>query len=140
MRASTWLFIVAFLVGGFVIAVLWSWPSYKNHQQVKSGLRAAELGAQLAFMENSYRAMAGTFTADFSNLEPFIESAVPCPLTPAPYHCNGYTYTLEKPAWLLASLETDPDVYIAFELEQGGVDCSHAPQALGRTPICSSFE
>ena len=140
MRISTWLFVVVCLIVGFVAAGLWSWPSYQKHQQIKSGLRAAELGAQLAFMENAYRAKNGVFTADFSNLEPFMDTAVPCPLTPAPYSCNGYIYTLEKPSWLLASLETDPDVYIAFELEQGGVDCSHAPQALEKTPVCSSFE
>jgi hypothetical protein len=54
--------------------------------------------------------------------------------------CEGYVYTVEKPHWLLAAQQDDPQVYIAFDLEQGFVDCTHAPQALQHTPVCSVLE
>jgi len=140
MRVGAWIFWGCFFVGCALILGLWSWPAYKHHQYTQSGQRAAELGAQLAFTENSYRARTGVFTADFSQLEPFLITPVPCELSASPFVCEGYIYTLEDPYWLLASQQSDPQVYIAFDLEHGFVDCSHAPQALLRTPVCSAFE
>jgi len=139
MRSGTWLFLTCFLAGSALITGLWSWPAYKNYQQSKSGQRAAELGAQLAFTENSYRARTGTFTDDFSQLAPLLESSVPCPLTKSPYFCEGYIYTLEAPHWLVAVSREDENIYLAFDLEQGSVDCTHALEALQRTPVCSAF-
>ena len=135
-----WLFIACFFIGCALIIGLWSWPAYKNHQKVASGQRAAELGAQLAFVENTYRARVGTFTADFSQLTPFLTTPVPCKLAASPYVCEGYSYTLDNSGRLLATLQSDPQVYIAFDLAQGLVDCSHASQALQRSPVCSAFE
>ena len=135
-----WLLFACCFVGMALAIGLWGWPSYRQHQAATSGLRAAELGAQLAFMENTYRAKTGKFTADFSRLEPFLETPVPCPLSAAPYVCEDYEYTLEEPHWLLATFRKDPQIYIAFELEQGGVDCTHASEALKQTPVCSDFE
>ena len=139
MRIGTWVFLICFLAGCALILGLWSWPAYTRHRYVQSGQRAAELGAQLAFTENSYRARTGTFTDDFSKLEPFLETPVPCALTPSPYRCGGYLYTLQDGHWLIASLQADSQIYIAFDLQQGFVDCSHASAALQRTPVCSAL-
>lgn len=139
MRTGTLFLFACLLLGIALLVGLWSWPSYQHQRQIKSGQQAAELGAQLAFMENMYYERTGDFTADFSRLEPFLEMQIPCPLSQSPYYCEGYVYTLEQSNWLLASFQKDPEKYIAFDLKNGTVDCSHAPGNLEALPICSSL-
>ncbi len=127
------------LLGLFVVGVRVH-PVYKRYQQAKSDLRVAELGAHLAFIQNSFYAHKFVFATDFSELEPYVEGELPCVLTPPPFVCMGYKYTLEKEHWIVASSETNPSVYIAFDLANGTVDCSHAPAPLQQAAICSALE
>ena len=139
MRIGTLLLISILFVMALVSAVLWRWPAYQRNQQQKSGFQAAELGAHLSYLENRYRHFHGTFTEDFSQLQPYADEKMPCALTSSPYLCGGYAYTLEG-HWLVMTSQLNPEDYLAFELLQGGVDCSHAPEGLEKTPICSSLQ
>lgn len=139
MRIKTLFVISGLFLAGILLIGLSYWPSYKQRQQIASGKQAAELGARLAFMENLYYERTGTFTPDFARLEPFLDEPVPCPLSPSPYSCHGYAYTLEKPQWLVATFQQNPQLYIAFELKNGTVDCTHGPRQLVNAPICSAL-
>ena len=140
MKWSGWILIVLLLVSAGALVFLGSWPAFKSRQKTSSGLRAAELGAQLAFMQNVYRERTGAFTADFSKLEEETQEPLPCRPETGAFSCYGYTYVLESNHWLVASSEQDPHVYIAFDLLQGGVDCSHASGELQSSIFCSAFE
>ena len=116
------------------------WPAYQNGRQIRSGLRAAELGAQLAFVQNEYHARYGKFAEDFSQLAPLVSEPIACALTQPPFTCLGYEYTLDQTHWLVASSQKDPQTYLAFDLESGFVDCSHAAQEVQRAPLCSPLD
>ena len=140
MNRRSWILIFLFLVFAGALVFLGSRPAAKSRQKIASGLQAAELGAQLAFMQNMYRERNGTFTADFSKLEEETQEPLSCRPQGDSFSCYGYTYTLESGHWLVAESEQDSNVYIAFDLLQGGVDCSHASHELKRTVFCSSLE
>ena len=140
MKWSGWILIVLLLIIAGSLVFLASWPAAKSRQKTSSGLRAAELGAQLAFMQNVYRERAGVFTSDFSKLEEETQEPLPCAAMNDSFSCYGYTYTLENGHWLIASSDQDPNTYIAFDLLQGGVDCSHASGELQKSAFCSDFE
>ena len=137
MRKVVLFFLLCFLIG---LVLLFGSIAFKQRKHDNSGLAAAELGARLSFMENQYRERYGLFTADLSRLEAFDQAPLPCPLESARYTCKGYVYSFENPHWLLAVNQSNPALYIAFDLASGTVDCSHAPQAMQSAALCSSFE
>lgn len=132
-------FLAVFIV--IVLGILWSWPGRQEEARVRSGLRAAELGAKLAFAENVHKDKFGAYTRDFSRLGAVLEEEMPCPLKKANtvLACSDYRYTVEGNI-LMAQHQAKPGVYITFGLVDGYVDCSHALTDLQQEPICSAWE
>ena len=122
-------------------AGMWGWSSRREQLRTDCGLRAAELGAKLAFAENVHREKFGAYTRDFSRLGAMLGEALPCPLEEAHtvLACPDYRYRVQGTT-LVARWQQDPAVYIAFGLEDGSVDCSHALADLQQEPICSAWE
>ena len=116
-------------------------PAQREKSRVRAQVRAAELGAQLAFAENVYKEKFGSYTSDFSRLSTVLDEELPCPLQEnnTVLACPDYRYYVQGP-WLAAHLQADPAVYLLFGLASGQVDCSHAPSALQQSPLCSVLE
>lgn len=134
---------ISWLVFGLLIVAavgLASWPGLREQARVRSGLRAAELGAKLAFAENVYRERFGAYTRDLARLGTVLEEPLPCPLEEenTVLSCPDYRYSVEGDM-LTAVSQADPSVYITFGLTNGRVDCSHALQALRKEVLCSAF-
>lgn len=134
-------FTVLCLLGATMVANLWHWAGHREQQRVDSGLRAAELGAKLAFAENLHKEKFGAYTRDFSRLGAMLGEEMPCPLEQANtvLACTGYGYRVQD-GILTVRWQHNPAVYLAFGLADGSVDCSHALPALQKEPICSPLE
>ncbi len=134
-------FTILCLLGAMTAANLWHWVGQREQQRVDSGLRAAELGAKLAFAENLHKEKFGAYTRDFSRLGAILGEEMPCPLEQANtiLACTGYQYRVQD-GLLIARWQHNPQVYLAFGLADGAIDCSHALPALQKEPICSPLE
>ena len=123
------------------MADLWHWAGQREQQRVRSGLRAAELGAKLAFAENLHKEKFGAYTRDFSRLGAVLGEDIPCLLEQANtvLACSDYRYRIHD-GILVAQWQNNPEVYLAFGLADGAVDCSHALPSLQQEPICSPLQ
>ena len=131
-------FVVLLIVA---LAILWGWPARQERARVRSGLRAAELGAKLAFAENVHREKFGAYTQNFTRLSAVLGEELPCPLAEegTELACASYRYRVTGnilTVWQAA----DPSVYFTFGLSSGQVDCSHAPADVQSAPLCSALE
>lgn len=123
------------------LGILWGWPAQQEQGRIRSGLRAAELGAKLSFAENLHKDKFGAYTRDFSRLGIVLEEEMPCPLEKANtvLACPDYHYTVEGDI-LVSRFQPDPRIYVSFGLTDGYVDCSHAQPELQQELICSAEE
>ena len=136
--AIIWVGFVLLLVAAALLA---GWPSRREQQRVSSGLRAAELGAKLAFDENLYKEKFGVYTRDFARLGSALGEELPCPLEQnnTVLACPAYRYTVQGDFLRVVS-QADPAVYFTFGLASGEIDCSHAPAAAQQAELCSAWE
>lgn len=140
MKQNLWIIGVFGLLCVGALVLLISWPAYRTHKQAAGGIKAAELGAQLAFLENQYRARNGQYTTDFARLAR-LDKPLACPVAGdgADFICYQYRYYVEKDSIWARHIDT-PEVFFRFDLGTGEIDCSHAPERARQAPLCSAWE
>lgn len=127
------------LVVFVLVIALWSWPKYMAKRNADSGLRAAELGAMLAFAQSTYKAKHGVYAFNLENLQSELDDPLPCPLSEdkSQLLCDDYTYYLDG-VQLVAVQKADPLVWFTYDLPRGVIDCSHGPEDVRQSMLCTA--
>lgn len=131
----TFMFVLIVLFGfGLALGL----PQYQKHKNIAEGRQALNRGGALSFAQSAYKQAHGSYTQDFSRLD-LPEELSSCTLQEEgkALLCGEYLFTQE--AGILKASHTRFPKWLEFNLDEGGVDCSHAGDSDAGRHICSGI-